>query len=149
MNCESIHALPFPPLTVSSAWIPNTDLSPITPEECANVPEKGKAKALVEGYKVAAAGHDLDHFKEILLAHDAAMQEDIAVKAEKEAEKAAKSDKKKRKSEVKATEDVEMEDAAEAPKKSSKKRKKDAESEDEEQPEKVRSLAMCVLFSTN
>lgn len=127
-----------------SGWIPNTDLTPLDPEQCKDVPEKGKAKALLEAYKVAAEGHDLQHFKDMLLQHEAALQEDEVRKAEKDAEKAAKADKKKRKSEVKADEDVEMEDVEAAPKKSSKKRKKDAES-DEEEPEKVRNCLVCFL----
>lgn len=115
------------------------------------MPEKGKAKALIGGYQVAAENHDLAYFKQMLGEHAAAMEEDAKAKADQEeqkaAEKAAKSDKKKRKSEVKATEDVEMEDAVDAPKKGSKKRKKGAESEDEEQPEKVRRSSMCAFCS--
>lgn len=121
-----------------SAWVPNTDLTPLNPEQCKNVPEKGKAKTLLEAYKTCAEGHDLQYFKEMLMQHEAALQEDEARKAEKAAEKAAKADKKKRKSEVKPDEDVDMEDVDDAPKKSSKKRKKEAESDDEE-PDKVRS----------
>jgi hypothetical protein len=133
-----------------SAWIPNTDLSPLNPEDCKDVPEKGKAKALSAAYKVAAENHDLEHFKTVLDEHAAALQADIEAKEARDAEKAAKSDKKKRKSEAKIeTEDVEMEDAdAEpAPKKSSKKRKKEADSDDEES-EKVGCafLVLGVMF---
>ena len=130
-------------LTSHSAWIPNTDLTPITAEECRDAPEKGKSKLLIEAFKVAGEEHDIDYFKDMIIAHEEAMQVEKDAKAEKEAEKeaekaqkaaakATKSDKKKRKSEVKADDDVEMEDVDEAPKKSSKKRKKDAESDDEE-----------------
>lgn len=127
---------------LGSGWIPNTDLTPLDPEQCKDVSEKGKAKNLVEAYKVAAEGYDLAHFKEMLYEHDKAMREDERLRAEFEAEKAAKAEKKKRKSEVKADDDVEMEDAEEAPKKSSKKRKKGAES-DEEEPEKVCDSCVC------
>ena len=97
------------------------------------MPEKGKTKQLQAAYQVAAEGHDLEFFKNLLNDHAAALQADIDAKEAKEAEKAAKSDKKKRKSEAKVDhEDVEMEDAEPAPKKSSKKRKKEADSDDEE-----------------
>jgi len=133
-------------LTLCSAWIPNTDLTPLEPEQCKDVSEKGKAKSLVEAYKVASEGHDLKHFKEMLYEHDRATREDERLRAEfeaeKAAEKAAKADKKKRKPEVKVDDDVEMEDAEEAPKKSSKKRKKGTESDDE-QTEKVCDSCHC------
>lgn len=108
---------------------------------CKDVSEKGKTKQLISAYEVASENHDLDYFKEMLIAHEAAIQQDednkAAKIAEKEAQKAAKkADKKKRKSEVKVDEDVEMEDVDEAPKKTTKKRKKEPESDDEE-PEKV------------
>lgn len=133
-------------LTFGSGWIPNTDLTPLEPEQCKDVPEKGKTKALLEAYKVAAEGHDIDHFKNMLMEHESFVQQEEEVRAQKEAEKAAKAEKKKRKSEVKADDDVEMEDAdEEAPKKSSKKRKKDAGSDDEG-PEKVKEpYYVCVL----
>ncbi|KAL2410816.1 hypothetical protein ABEF95_001954 [Exophiala dermatitidis] len=116
------------------AWIPNTDLTPLNPEECKDVSEKGKSKSLLAAYEVAAENHDLQYFKDMLDEHAAAMQADIEAREAREAEKAAKSDKKRRKSEAKVvdTEDVEMEDAEPAPKKSSKKRKKEADSDDEE-----------------
>lgn len=132
-------------LTMCSGWIPNTDLSSTTPEECRDVSEKGKAKALQEAYKVAAEGHDLQHFKDMLMQHEAALQEDEQRKAEQEAEKAAKAEKKKqRKSEVKVDDDVEMEDAeGPAPKKSSKKRKKEVESDDEETEKVCPNTSAC------
>ncbi|KEF58799.1 uncharacterized protein A1O9_03642 [Exophiala aquamarina CBS 119918] len=117
------------------AWIPNTDLTPLNPEDCKDVPEKGKAKALSAAYKVAAENNDLEHFKTLLDEHAAALQADIEAKEARDAEKAAKSDKKKRKSEAKIeTEDVDMEDADAEPvaKKGSKKRKKEVDSDDEE-----------------
>lgn len=119
-----------------SAWIPNTDLAPLSPEDCKAVPPQKKTKALIAAYEVAAEGHDLQHFKSLLADHARALEEDEEAREAAAAEKAAKAEsKKKRKSEVKAVdEDTEMADAdAEAPaKKSSKKRKKEADSDDEE-----------------
>ena len=128
----------------NSAWIPNTDLGDLNPEDCKDVAEKGKAKSLIAAYHVASEGHDLQYFKTMLLEHAKAMEEDDARKAELQAEKADKASKKKRKSVAKADdEDVDMDDAEDAAevKKSSKKRKKAAESDDEE-TEKVRSSTM-------
>ena len=71
------------------AWLPNTDLTSITQEECKDIDEKGKSKSLVAAYGVAAEGHDLQHFKTMLADHQAALQEDIDLQNEKEAEKAA------------------------------------------------------------
>ncbi len=123
-------------------WIHNTDLVPLKPEDCKDVPQKGKSKPLIEAYNVAAEGHDLLHFKKTLDEHYNALQQDLDAKEAKEAEKAAKVDKKKRKSDVKAdTDDVDMEDVdADEPKKSSKKRKKDAD-EEEDEDEKVDHLS--------
>jgi hypothetical protein len=100
----------------------------------AEVPEKGKSKSLIAAHKVAAENHNLEYFKEMLLAHtEAIAAEEQAQKerdAAKEAAKAAKKDKKvKRKSEA-ADEDVDMEDVDDDSKKS-KKRKKAVESDDE------------------
>lgn len=117
--------------------------------------EQGKrSKALWEAYKIAAEGHDLKHFKEVLAEHEQYAREIAEEKAAKDAEKAEKAAKKAERAEKAATkgekaakrkskgaadeeeeEDVEMEDAEgdEAPKKakSSKKRKKDADSDGE------------------
>ncbi|OAP59778.1 hypothetical protein AYL99_04780 [Fonsecaea erecta] len=116
-------------------WIHNKDLTPLTPDECKDVQEKGKSKPLLAAYKVAAEGHDLQFFKNMLDEHAAALQYEFDMKEAREAEKAAKTDKKKRKSEAKVeTEDVEMEDADVdvEPKKSSKKRKKEVDEEEDE-----------------
>lgn len=131
-----------------SAWIPNTQLTPITPAECKDVSPKNKAKGLIEAYKVAAEGHDLAYFKQMLSDHEAAIQQEIeeeeaaeaakaAAKAEKEAAKeAAKEAKKaagksKRKSKGPDT-DVEMEDADDSKKaKTSKKRKNETDGDAE------------------
>jgi hypothetical protein len=144
---KKMHERTFPIMflyTNEFVWIPNTDLTPVSPEDCKDVPQKGKSKQLLEAYKVAAEGHDLLHFKKTLDEHYNAMQQDLEAKEAKEAEKAAKAERKKRKSEVKAdTEDVGMEDvdADSAPKKSSKKRKKELE-EDDDEDEKASSSAV-------
>lgn len=111
--------------------------------------EKGKGKALIAAYEVAAEGQDLQYFKELLTEHANAMAAEEQYREELAAEKAAKAERKKRKSEAKIeTDDVDMEDAddAEEVKKSTKKRKKVAESEDEE-PEKVSQKA-CPSFQS-
>ena len=132
-------------LTATSAWIPNTDLNDLTPEDCKAVSEKGKAKSLLAAYEVASEGHDLAYFKEMLAAHASAMAEEEERLQQIATEKAAKAEKKKRKSEAKVeSDDVDMEDAdttAEV-KKSAKKRKKAAESDDEE-TEKVSPTSLC------
>lgn len=124
-----------------SAWLPNTELTKLDVEECKDVSEKGKSKSLIQAYHVAAEGHNLAHFKTMLLDHQKAMQEDQERREAREAAKAGKADradKKKRKSEAaEEDEDVDMEDAEEEgkpqPKKTSKKRKKEAESDGEEE----------------
>jgi hypothetical protein len=112
-------------------------LTPLKPEDCQDVPQKGKGKSLLEAYKVAAEGHDLMYFKKTLDEHWNAMELDREAKEAKEAEKAAKADKKKkRKSDAKVDDDVDMDDAdaVDEPKKASKKRKKDeAEADDEDE----------------
>ncbi|KUL84422.1 hypothetical protein ZTR_08779 [Talaromyces verruculosus] len=141
------------------AWIPNTDLSPLDPEQCKDVSEKGKQKQLIAAYKVAAEGHDLQYFKNLLADHQRAIQQEAeereaaaaekaALKAQKEAAKEEK--KKKRKSVAAETEDVEMADAEEGDKKAkTKKRKKDAGSDvEEEQPTKTPKTTTKLKLST-
>jgi hypothetical protein len=119
-----------------SAWIPNTDLTPFDPAEVKDFSEKGKTKSLIGAYHVAAEAHPLSYFKDMLLDHQKAMQEDQELREQREAAKAAKAGKKKRKSDA-ADNDVDMEDANAdeevETKKSSKKRKKDIESEADEE----------------
>lgn len=119
-------------------------MTPITPAECENVSEKNKAKGLIAAYKVAAEGHDLQYFKNLLADHQSALQQEIeeaeAQEAAKAAAKAEKAKKGKRKSKGADT-DVEMEDAEDSKKaKSTKKRKKDGETDGE--ADKVRSLEL-------
>lgn len=115
----------------------------------ANVPEKGKSKSLVAAHKVAAENHDLQYFKEMLLAHSEAMAAEEEAQAEreaaKEAAKIAKKDKKaKRKSDV-ADEDVEMEDVDNDGKKSKKRKKGDVSDDDE----KVRRSYRIYVYETD
>lgn len=128
-----------------SQWMVNTSLTPLEPEECLERPKTKMTKALVEAYKIASEGHDIDFYKGLLRQHQqdmeryqqekAELEERIAAEAaakadaaETEAESALKEKKKKapRKSKA-ADDDVEMEDA-DAPK-STKKRKKTEESD--------------------
>lgn len=113
-----------------SAWVPNTQLTPLDPADCKDVSEKNKAKGLIAAYKVAAEGHDLQHFKNLLADHQAALQQEIEEAEAEENAKAEKAKKNKRKSKGAET-DVDMEDADEKKPKSSKKRKNEAEIEAE------------------
>lgn len=104
------------------------------------MPEKGKSKPLIEAYKVASEGHDIEHYKSLLREHERALQEDAEAKEEAARAKLEKAEKKNKRKSVDASQvDVEMEDigsADDAAKSSSKKRKKTTES-DAEAPEKV------------
>lgn len=115
-------------------------MSELDPESCKDVPEKGKAKALIAAYAKAAENNDLEHYKDMLREHSRAMEEEAEKQEAAEAAKSAKkpkAEKKKRKSDAKAKvdddEDIDMEDAdgSEDVKKSSKKRKKALDSDDE------------------
>jgi hypothetical protein len=123
--------------TDNSAWIPNTDLTPLDPATCKDVSEKGKSKQLIAAYHVAAENNDLAHFKDLLADHQRAIQQEEeemeAQAAAKAAAKAEKESKKNKRKSMDIHDDVDMEDAEEGGKapKSSKKRKKDAEAEDE------------------
>ncbi|KAL5395017.1 hypothetical protein PMIN04_005274 [Paraphaeosphaeria minitans] len=133
------------------AWQPNTDLIPFDLEATKKEVEFGNAakknKQLWEAFQIAAEGHDLNYFKDVLLSHEQAIQEDDLIKEakrEEKAEKAAKKAANKRKSTAAVDdEDVEMGDAddttaASAKKaKPSKKRKKDESEGDDEKPAKT------------
>ncbi|KAI9813092.1 MAG: hypothetical protein M1827_004312 [Pycnora praestabilis] len=120
------------------AWMPNTDLSDIDLDACADAPEKGKSKSLYAAYQVAAKKYDLQHYKDMLADHQAAMMEDLA---ESKQAKASKKGKRKSKDATDG-EDVDMEDAEEqiededaegdsVLKSKSKKRKKELDSDEE------------------
>ncbi|KAI4631519.1 uncharacterized protein J4E87_002224 [Alternaria ethzedia] len=121
------------------AWQVNTELLSFDIEEVKKDVESSnqgkKNKQLWEAYQIAAEGHDLAHFKEMLAAHESAMQEDVEQKEQKKKEKAEKSAKRKSTA-PDDSEDVEMgeagDDAAPAKKaKATKKRKKDDQSDGE------------------
>lgn len=133
-------------------WMVNTSLTPLDPDECNTLPKAKMTKALAEAYKVAAEGHDIDYFKDLLRQHQQDMERILQQQAEDEERRAAeaaaraeaaendeaapKEKKKKgpRKSKA-ADEDIEMEDA-DAPK-STKKRKKVDDSDADAKPKKT------------
>lgn len=121
--------------------MPNTELAPLDVESVTAPSEKGKSKLLLAAYEKAAEHHDLKYFKEMLVDHQKAIEEDQEAQAEKEAKKANKA---KRKSTttvaapVLDTDEMDIDEEAATPKPKSKKRKKDHE--DNAADEKVRSL---------
>ena len=113
--------------------MPNTDLTATDPEACKDVSEKNKKKDLVEAFKIAAEGHDLTYFKEILLEHQEQMAAEEQNQKEREAKKAAKAKRKSSASAVADDDEMDVDDEEE-PKSKSKKRKKttaDSDAEDE------------------
>ena len=129
--------------------MPNTDLTPIAVEDCQQVTEKGKTKALYEAYKVASEGHDLEHWKTMLAEHQEAINEDAERRAEREAKKAEKAEKARRKSEAADEMDIDEEDEEEK-KPKSKKRKKSMDAEDaDEKVHPLHSSKPSVTHSTN
>ncbi|KAI8940287.1 hypothetical protein NX059_003988 [Plenodomus lindquistii] len=129
------------------AWQVNTELLDFDIEDVKKDVLSGKQgkknKALWEAYQVAAEGHDLEYFKQLLDAHESALQEETAKLEEKEQLKKEKAEKAtKRKSTAAAgSEDVDMEDAGDdatssTKKKATKKRKKTDESDGEVESEK-------------
>lgn len=111
-----------------------------------------KNKALWQAYQTAAEGHDLEYFKQMLSAHEAALAEDLAQQETKEQEKKEKAA--KRKSQPAAeSEDVDMEDAPASTKKTkakaTKKRKKDDESDGENEKVCIKSIGSCRLLTTD
>ncbi|KAJ5816935.1 hypothetical protein N7447_009168 [Penicillium robsamsonii] len=141
------HERTFPVMffeTNEFAWVPNTNLTPLDPAECKNISEKNKTKSLINAYKVASEGHNLQYFKKLLNDHQAAIDQEEAEfeaqEAEKAAAKAAKEAKKGKRKSKGAETDIEMEDADDSKKSKapSKKRKKDAETDAEaEKPAKT------------
>ncbi|KAJ5424860.1 hypothetical protein N7445_010833 [Penicillium cf. griseofulvum] len=141
------HERTFPVMffdTNEFAWVPNTNLTPLDPAECKDISEKNKTKSLINAYKVASEGHNLQYFKKLLNDHQAAIDQEEAEfeaqEAEKAAAKAAKEAKKGKRKSKGAETDVEMEDADDSKKSKtpSKKRKKDVETDAEaEKPAKT------------
>lgn len=114
-----------------------------------------KNKALWGAYQIAAEGHNLEHFKQILANHEAAMLQDVEQREQKEIEKKEKAEKSAKRKSVAAadSEDVDMEDAGDgaAPSakkaKASKKRKKEDDSDGEN--EKVCLLRILCFATTD
>ena len=132
--------------------MPNTELTPLDVESVTAPLEKGKSKLLLAAYEKAAEQHDLKYFKEMLVDHQKAIQEDQEAQAEKEAKKANKA---KRKSTITAAapvvdaDEMDIDEETTTPKPKSKKRKKDHE--DDAVDEKVRSLIYnfrCLFLTT-
>jgi hypothetical protein len=100
-----------------SGWVANTVLSELSPEKARDSITDKMRKDLKAAFDLAAEGHDLDHYKDILKS----FQDDLAAAAA-----AAATPKKSKKGKSKATddEDIDMDDAEEEVKpKSAKKRK--------------------------
>ncbi|KAF1912423.1 hypothetical protein BDU57DRAFT_582678 [Ampelomyces quisqualis] len=144
------------------AWQVNTELLHFDIEDVKKDAETGKqgkkTKALWEAYQIAAEGHDLAHFKQVLANHEAAMQQDLEQREQKEQDKKEKAEKstKRKSTAVVSSEDVDMEDAgdgATAPSakkaKATKKRKKDDESDGEnEKPAKTPKTKLKLTTKT-
>ena len=118
---------------MASAWIPNTELTPLDVEAAKEPSEKGKSKLLLAAYEKAAENQPLQHYKDMLADHQKALQEDIEAQAEREAKKANKA---KRKSTdataaVDDGDEMDIDEAPSAEKPKSKKRKKDVDSDGE------------------
>lgn len=116
---------------MDSAWMPNTELTALTKESVTEPSEKGKSKLLLLAYEKAAEQHDLAHFKDMLVDHQRAIQEDQEAQAEREAKKASKAKRKSMDTAAHATEadDMDIDDEAGEAKPKSKKRKKDLDSD--------------------
>ena len=75
----------------------NTGLTPLEPEECNTKPTSKMSKSLQQAYAIAAEGHDLDFYKQVLaeFQEESARLEAEALKKQEEAEAkaAAKADK--------------------------------------------------------
>ena len=118
-----------------SAWMPNTDLTPLKTETIDPDNTKGKSRQLASAFAKASEQNDLRHFKDMLADHQKAVKEDADAQAERDAKKVSKS---KRKSVDAAAaspddaDDMDIDDEVEAPKSKSKKRKKDADSDAED-----------------
>ncbi|KAJ4372414.1 hypothetical protein N0V83_004188 [Neocucurbitaria cava] len=140
------------------AWQVNTELLTFDIDEVKKDVESGnqakKNKALKEAYEIAAEGHDLAYFKQMLVAHEQALQEDAEQREQKELQKKEKAEKAAKRKSI-AAEDVEMgdagDDAAPSAKKanSSKKRKKADESEgDNDKPAKTPKTKLKLTTKT-
>ena len=118
-----------------SAWMPNTDLTPLDTAAIDPADTKGKSKPLAAAYAKASEENDLQHFKDMLADHQKAVKEEQEAQAERDAKKSTKA---KRKSvDASATpaddaDEMDVDEEEEVAKPKSKKRKKEAESDGEE-----------------
>jgi hypothetical protein len=134
---------------MASAWQVNYELLPFNINDVKAEVETStstkKNKALSEAYAIAAEGHDLAWFKEMLSAHEEAMQDDILAKqakAEEKAKKANKTPKVLKSTAGDMSDDVDMEDAGDDVAPAAKKTKKNNKRKGSEDVEsdKVSSL---------
>lgn len=102
------------PITCYSGWVPNTALQELTSERAAELlTDKVKKKELREAFELAIQQPSLDHFKEVLLAHEESIRQDAEDQLEQKKQKA---DAKKKRNSVVAPpsdEDVDMADVPE------------------------------------
>lgn len=136
-----------------SAWIPNTELTPldVESETTKNPVEKGKSKTLLAAYSKAAENNDLAHFKIMLADHQKAVEIDEELKEEKAAKKTKKPSRKSGDAAAVAddAEEMDIDDEAAAEKPKSKKRKKadDSEDADEKVGNSMTVIVRCSLTS--
>jgi hypothetical protein len=117
----------------------NTDLTPLDPKSVSKGSEKGKGKALNLAHEIAAEQHDLNYFKEMLVDHQKAIQEDQEAQAEREAKKSSKAKRKTHDAaQVMEEDDMDLDEDVPEPKPRNK-RKKDIDSDGGD--EKVRFRA--------
>ena len=111
--------------------MPNTELTPLDLESVTKPVEKGKSKVLLAAYEKAAEQNSLAHFKEMLVDHQKALQEDQEAQAELEAKRAAKAKRKSAEASAKAVDadDMDVDNEIDEPKPKSKKRKKEPDSD--------------------
>jgi len=128
--------------TTCSAWQVNTELRPLAVEDVKKtIAEYEKKplqpKLLWEAYKVAAKGHDLEHYKQMLAEHEQlwlANQQELAEEERKREEAEAKKT---------TEEDVEMPDADAEPKKKKAAKRKAPKEEDVDEEGKVKVSLFC------
>ncbi|KAI4136665.1 MAG: hypothetical protein LQ341_005508 [Variospora aurantia] len=133
-----------------SAWMPNTDLTPLDPASIDTDDTKGKSKPLVAAYAKASEDNDLQHFKDMLADHQKAVKEEQEAQAERDAKKSAKGKRKSVDTAAAADDEDEMDidEDEEEPKPKSKKRKKEADSDGEEKPAKTPKTGTKLKLST-
>lgn len=136
-----------------SAWIPNTELTPldVESETTKNPVEKGKSKTLLAAYSKAAENNDLTHFKAMLADHQKAIEIDEELKEEKAAKKTKKPSRKSGDAAAVPDDgeemDIDDEPATEKPK--SKKRKKAEDSDEAEEKVKSSMTINYILLLTS